>query len=180
MLQRMFHPRHGRVYYGWVLLVAVSITEVVSWGILYYAFTVFIAPMQAELGWSREALTGGYSLALLCSGIAAVPVGWWLDRHGPRWLMTAGSCLASCLLLAWSLAAIVGPVLVNYIRQGQISAGVPAAQAYSVTMYIMAGLLLVGLVCNLMVREVDARYHHEEKAAAPSARAAPSGARRKP
>lgn len=102
MLQRMFHPRHGRIYYGWVLLVAVSITEVVSWGILYYAFTVFIAPMQAELGWSREALTGGYSLALLCSGIAAVPVGWWLDRHGPRWLMTVGSCLASCLLLAWS------------------------------------------------------------------------------
>ncbi|MBV9787417.1 MAG: MFS transporter, partial [Chloroflexi bacterium] len=43
-----------------------------------------------------------YSLALLCSGIAAVPVGWWLDRHGPRWLMTIGSCLASCLLLAWS------------------------------------------------------------------------------
>lgn len=102
MLQRMFHPRHGRVYYGWVLLVAVSITEVISWGILYYAFTVFIAPIQAELGWSREALTGGYSLALLCSGIAAVPVGWWLDRYGPRWLMTIGSCLASCLLLAWS------------------------------------------------------------------------------
>ena len=73
-------------------------------------------------------------------------------------------------LLAWSLAAIVGPVLVNYTRQGQINAGVPAAQAYSVTMYIMAGLLLVGLVCNLMVREVDAKHHHEEKAAA---RAAP-------
>lgn len=104
-MQRMFHPRLGRVYYGWVLLGTVSITEVISWGILYYAFTVFIAPMQAELGWSRAALTGGYSLALLCSGIAAMPVGWWLDRYGPRLLMTAGSCVGSLLLLAWSQVA---------------------------------------------------------------------------
>lgn len=66
------------------------------------------------------------------------------------------------LLLAWSLAAIAGPVLVNYIRQGQINNGIPAAQAYSVTMYIMAGLLIIGFVCNLMVREVDARHHAKE------------------
>jgi MFS family permease len=84
------------------MLGAVSITEVVSWGILYYAFTVFVAPMQAELGWSRVGLTGAYSLALLCAGLAAVPVGRWLDRHGPRALMTAGSILGSLLLLAWS------------------------------------------------------------------------------
>jgi MFS family permease len=101
-MRKLFHPRRGRVYYGWVVLGAVSITEVVSWGILYYAFTVFMAPMQAELGWSREVLTGGYSLALLCSGLAAVPVGWWLDRHGPRAVMTAGSCLGTLLLVAWS------------------------------------------------------------------------------
>jgi MFS family permease len=103
----MLHSRFGRVYYGWVLLGAVSVTEVISWGILYYAFTVFIAPMQAELGWSAEALTGAYSLALLSSGLAAVPVGWWLDRHGPRALMTAGSCLGSLLLVAWSQVSTV-------------------------------------------------------------------------
>ena len=90
------------IYYGWVMLGAVSVTEVVSWGILYYAFTVFIAPMQSGLGWSRVAITGGFSLALLCAGLAAVPVGRWLDRRGPRALMTAGSCLGSLLLLAWS------------------------------------------------------------------------------
>ncbi|HEX6292829.1 MAG TPA: MFS transporter [Herpetosiphonaceae bacterium] len=101
-MHRMLHLWRGRLYYGWVLLGAVSVTEVISWGILYYAFTVFIAPMQADLGWSREALTGAYSLALLCSGLAAVPVGRWLDRHGPRALMTAGSCLGSLLLVAWS------------------------------------------------------------------------------
>jgi MFS family permease len=91
-----------RLYYGWIMLVAVSWTEVVSWGILYYAFSVFVAPMQAELGWSAVGLTGAYSLALLCMGLAAVPVGRWLDRHGPRGLMTAGSVLGSLLLVAWS------------------------------------------------------------------------------
>ena len=101
-MRALLRPLIRHVYYGWVMLGAVSITEVVSWGILYYAFTVFIAPMQAELGWSRVGLTGAYSLALLCAGLAAVPVGRWLDRHGPRALMTAGSILGSLLLLAWS------------------------------------------------------------------------------
>src|SRR5919202_7006707 len=101
-MRALVQPLAGRVYYGWIMLGAVSITEVVSWGILYYAFTVFVAPMQAGLGWSRVAITGAYSLALLCSGLAAVPVGRWLDRHGPRALMTAGSILGTLMLLAWS------------------------------------------------------------------------------
>jgi MFS family permease len=101
-MRALVRPLLGHVYYGWVMLGAVSITEVVSWGILYYAFTVFVTPMQTELGWSRVSLTGAYSLALLCAGLAAVPVGRWLDRHGPRALMTAGSIFGSLLLLAWS------------------------------------------------------------------------------
>jgi hypothetical protein len=59
------------------------------------------------------------------------------------------------LLTAWSAAGILGPVLVNYIREYQISRGVAKADAYTVTMYIMAGLLLVGFVCNLRVRRSD-------------------------
>jgi hypothetical protein len=56
--------------------------------------------MQEELGWSRAALTGAFSLAQLVSGLAAIPVGRWLDQHGPRLLMTIGSCLAMLLVLA--------------------------------------------------------------------------------
>ena len=57
------------------------------------------------------------------------------------------------LLTAWSAAGVAGPVLVNYIREYQIEEnGVPKAEAYTVTMYIMAGLLMVGFVCNLLVR----------------------------
>jgi hypothetical protein len=63
------------------------------------------------------------------------------------------------LLTAWSVAGVLGPQLVNYIRDYQIQSGVPKAQAYSVTMYIMCALLLVGLLCNLAVRAVDARHH---------------------
>lgn len=89
-------------YYGWVMLAIVATGQVTSWGILIYAFTVFLGPMGAELGWSRAAMTGAYSLALLIAGIAAVPVGRWLDRHGPRALMTLGSGVAVLLTLAWS------------------------------------------------------------------------------
>ena len=62
------------------------------------------------------------------------------------------------LLLAWSLAAILGPQLVNNIRAYQIhTLQLPAAQAYSVTMYLMAGLLILGLICNLMIKPLKTK-----------------------
>jgi MFS family permease len=64
------------------------------------------------------------------------------------------------LLTAWSVAGVLGPVLVNYIRQYQIDNGVPKAQAYSVTMYIMCGLLLLGFICNFAMSAVDSKHHH--------------------
>ncbi len=63
------------------------------------------------------------------------------------------------LLTAWATAGVLGPVLVNYIREYQIGHGVPKAEAYSVTMYIMAGLLAVGFVCNLLMSAVHERHH---------------------
>jgi len=61
------------------------------------------------------------------------------------------------LLTAWSTAGILGPVLVNYIREYEIAHGVAKADAYTTTMHIMAGLLVIGFVCNLLVRPVDAQ-----------------------
>ena len=91
-----------RLYYGWVMVAALSLTEITSWGVLYYAFSVFLTPIGAEMGWSIAEMTGAYSLALLVSGVAAIPAGRWLDRHGPRGLMTAGSIAATVLVVAWS------------------------------------------------------------------------------
>jgi sugar phosphate permease len=85
-----------------VIAGTLAFTETVSWGILYYAFSVFLVPMKDDLGWSAATLTGAYSLSLLVSGLAAPFVGRWLDRHGPRALMTAGSILGALLVVAWS------------------------------------------------------------------------------
>jgi MFS family permease len=84
---------------------ALALTEIVSWGVLYYAFGVLVPPMQAELGWSQGLLGGAFSLALFVSALLAVPVGRWLERHGPRGLMTAGSCAGTLLVLGWSEVA---------------------------------------------------------------------------
>jgi MFS family permease len=64
------------------------------------------------------------------------------------------------LLTAWSAAGVLGPVLINYIREYQIERGVPKAQAYSVTMYIMCGLLLIGFICNYCMRPVNEKNHY--------------------
>jgi MFS family permease len=77
------------------------------------------------------------------------------------------------LLTAWSAAGVAGPVLVNYIREYQIHHGLPAAQAYNVTMYLMAGLLVVGFFCNLSVRPVaEGHYMSEDQLARERAPAA--------
>ncbi len=66
------------------------------------------------------------------------------------------------LITAWSMAAVLGPQLVNYLSTYRMEHGVPKAEAYNATMYLMVGLLLIGLICNLLVRPVDPRYHHQE------------------
>ena len=86
-------------YYGWTIIWTLAVTETVSWGILFYAFSVFLQPMEEDLGWSRAQLSGAFTLALLVSGLAAPFAGRWIDRRGARALMTFGSCLGASLLL---------------------------------------------------------------------------------
>jgi MFS family permease len=89
-------------YYGWRVAWTLAVTQIVGYGLLVYAFTVFIAPMEAEFGWSRAQTTGPLSLMLLLNGLMALPIGRLVDRHGGRWIMTGGSAAAALLLLAWS------------------------------------------------------------------------------
>jgi MFS family permease len=92
----------GDAGYGWTIVAVLAVTETVSWGVLYYAFAVFLPSMQRSLGWSKTELTGAFSLALATSAVSALPVGRWLDRHSPRPLMTFGSLAGAFLVLAWS------------------------------------------------------------------------------
>ena len=84
---------------AWAITGALSVSTTVSYGILYYAFAAFLVPIQRDLGWSTTQLTGAFSAAVLISAVAGIGVGRYLDRHGPRGLMTAGS-VAGALLRA--------------------------------------------------------------------------------
>ena len=115
----------------------------------------FAVPSIGESG-SKALFVIGFCIimSMYGGGFAAIPA-YLKDLFGTYQV----GAIHGRLLLAWSAAAVLGPVLVNYIRQGQIDSGVPAAQAYSITMYIMAALLLVGLVCNLLVKPVHEKHH---------------------
>ena len=84
-------------------MVALGVTETISWGTLYYAFSVMLVPMEHELGWSRGEVTGAFSLALVLSGVAAAPVGrWFWTATVARGLMTIGSIAGVGLMVAWA------------------------------------------------------------------------------
>jgi MFS family permease len=99
-------------------------------------------------------LAYGIILSMYGGGFATIPA-YLRDLFGT---VNVGA-IHGVLLTAWSAAGVVGPVLVNYIREYQISHGVAKADAYSVTMYIMAILLVVGFVCNILVRSLDERHY---------------------
>jgi MFS family permease len=65
------------------------------------------------------------------------------------------------LLTAWSCAGIAGPLIINAIADYQIAAGRTGADLYTLSLYIMVGVLAVGFVANLLVRPVDPRFHME-------------------
>ncbi|MCB4821810.1 MFS transporter [Roseicella aerolata] len=84
------------------LLLCIAIGQTIGWGTLFSVFPLFGAPMEAELGWSRAEINAGLTLALLVSGLAAVPVGQHVDRHGGRRMLAWGAWLGAALLALWS------------------------------------------------------------------------------
>jgi len=87
---------------GWPLVWALAAAQLVSWGSIYYSFSLFVVPMESELGWSRAALNGALSLGLFISGLVAYPIGARIDRHGGRAVMALGSLVGAVLFAAWS------------------------------------------------------------------------------
>lgn len=93
----------GRGLSDRALIWGIATTQFIGWGTLYVPFPLMVAPMEAELGWSRVLLNAAFTAGLLASGIAALPAGRWLDRHGARGMMSLGAVAAALLLAAWSL-----------------------------------------------------------------------------
>jgi MFS family permease len=95
-------PKQSKLYYGWVLILMLSLTTMVSWGATYYAFSVVLTPMRQSEGWTSAQLTGAFSISLLVTSIADIAVGRWLDARGPRVLMTVGAIFTALLMFVWS------------------------------------------------------------------------------
>jgi MFS family permease len=93
-------------------------------------------------------------ISMYGGGFATVPA-YLRDMFGTRYV----GAIHGLLITAWSMAGIFGPVLVNYIREYNITHGVPKAQAYNVTMYIMGGLFIIGFIANFMIKAVNQRFH---------------------
>src|SRR5579862_5691862 len=93
-------------------------------------------------------------LSMYGGGFATIPA-YLSDLFGTRMV----GAIHGRLLTSWSVAGVIGPLLISYIRDYQIDHGVRGAQIYNVTMYLLAALLAGGLVCNLLVRAVHERHH---------------------
>ena len=148
-------------------------------GILYASL-----PASAAAG-SKLAFVGAVCVILSMYGgsFSTVPA-YLADLFGTQFV----GAIHGRLLTAWSTAGILGPVLVNYMREYQLGLGMPRNQVYNQTMYILVGLLVIGLICNLMVRpladkwfmtdaelEVEKRLAHEKASAAEAGLAGAAG-----
>ena len=131
----------------------------------YYTFFLLGFALYAAAPWAAKSgglalfvIIFGVILSMYGGGFATVPA-YLADMFGTKMV----GAIHGRLMTAWSTAGILGPVLVNYIREYQLDHGVARADAYSITMYILAGLLLLGCLCNFLVTPVAAKYHMTEE-----------------
>ncbi|SFI00793.1 Major Facilitator Superfamily protein [Collimonas sp. OK307] len=126
----------------------------------YVVFFVLGFVLYVSLPWSGAAGSVALFVAAVClilsmygGGFATVPA-YLADLFGTQMV----GAIHGRLLTAWATAGILGPVVVNYMREYQLSLGIPREAVYNTTMYILAGMLVVGLLCNLMIRPVAEKY----------------------
>ncbi|HET7757155.1 MAG TPA: OFA family MFS transporter [Steroidobacteraceae bacterium] len=126
----------------------------------YMVFFLLGIALYASIPWTAAigsmALFVGFFCIIISmygGGFSTVPA-YLADLFGTRMV----GAIHGRLLTAWSAAGIFGPVIVNYIREYQLNHGVAHAQVYTITMYILAGILVLGLICNILVRPVADKY----------------------
>jgi len=108
-----------------------AFTETISWGILYYTFSVLLVPMEEALGAGRAELSAAFSLAIVARALSAPAAGAWVDRHGVRSLMTGGSIVGVLLVLAWSTVTSVTQLTVVFVGIGVVTSAVLYEPAFA-------------------------------------------------
>ncbi|MBT2791070.1 MFS transporter [Paraburkholderia strydomiana] len=97
---------------------ALALAQLVSWGSVYYSFSLLVVPMEQAMGWSRTATNAALSVGLLVSGFAAYPIGRWIDHGLGRRVMAVGSVIAAAMLLVWANAQSLTLLFVAWIGLG--------------------------------------------------------------
>ncbi|WP_142058399.1 MFS transporter [Pseudonocardia kunmingensis] len=113
------------------MLAVLCVTEITSWGVLYYAFPVLAPAMAADTGWSIGTITAAFSLGLVVSALVGIPAGRWLDRYGPRLVMTIGSVLAVPAVLGIAFAPGLPWFFASWVVAGVAMAGVLYQPAFA-------------------------------------------------
>ncbi|MEO6927818.1 MAG: OFA family MFS transporter [Casimicrobiaceae bacterium] len=126
----------------------------------YYTFFILGIILYASAPWSGHyghialfVLAFGIILSMYGGGFSTVPA-YLADIFGTQMV----GAIHGRLITAWSAAGIFGPVIVNYLREYQLAHGVPRAQVYDITAYVLCGLLAIGFICNWLVKPVDDKY----------------------
>ncbi|MDT0348331.1 MFS transporter [Pseudonocardia charpentierae] len=105
------------------VLVVLCVTEIVSWGVLYYAFPVLAPSIAADTGWTIAEVTAAFSTGLVVSALLGIPAGRWLDRAGPRPVMTLGSVLAVPAVVGIATASTLPRFFAAWVLAGVAMAG---------------------------------------------------------
>ena len=105
------------------VLAVLCVTEIVSWGVLYYAFPVLAPSIAADTGWTVAEVTAAFSTGLVVSALLGIPAGRWLDRAGPRRLMTLGSILAVPAVAGIATASTLPAFFAAWVLAGVAMAG---------------------------------------------------------
>jgi MFS family permease len=113
------------------ILVILCVTQITSWGVLFYAFPVLAPAIAADTGWSMPTVIAGFSLAQIVSAAVGIPVGRVLDRHGPRLVMTSGSLLAVGSLVLLAISTTLPTILLAWFLIGTAMAGVLYQPAFA-------------------------------------------------
>lgn len=111
-------------------LVGLCATEITSYGVLFYAFAVLAPSITTDTGWSATTVTAAFSLGLVISAVAGIPVGRWVDRHGPRSVMSAGSALSVAAVLCVAVAPSFPVFVCGWLLAGPAMAATFYAPAF--------------------------------------------------
>jgi MFS family permease len=142
-----------------------SLSDKIGRKTTYYTFFALGIALYASVPWAAHAGSKALFVAFFCiilsmygGGFATVPA-YLADVFGTQFV----GAIHGRLLTAWSTAGIIGPVVVNYIREAEIAAGVARESVYDFTMYILAGMLVIGFFCNFLIRPLSDRWFMKDE-----------------